>query len=121
MTNDQVRYLGGNNGPRLANWRQIYFVYLLAAIAVCVVGLLQLLYYRGFGIFQGNGLLWLITGVARLGLYSYAAFSLAHINEPTVRNFQIVLNGIGAFVGIVALVGVPLPFLGFVTVFLLWQ
>jgi hypothetical protein len=62
VPNDQVRYLGGNNGPPFANWRQMYFVYLLLAM----------------------------------------------------RNFQIMLNGIGAFVGILSLIGLSFPFPGYV-------
>jgi hypothetical protein len=74
-------------------WLPYYSLYVWAAVLLSIVTVYK--YAGELGTVNGPGM------IARLGLFSYAAYSLRHWHTSRVRKFHMTINALVAFLGFV--------------------
>jgi len=78
---------------RKPTWLPYYSLYIWGAVLLSIVTLYK--YAGELGTINGPGM------IARLGLFSYAAYSLRHRQTSRVRKFHMTINALVAFLGFV--------------------
>ena len=78
---------------RKPTWLPYYSLYIWTAVLLSIVTVYK--YAGDLGTMNGPGM------IARLGLFSYAAYSLRHWNTSRVRKFHMTINALVAFLGFV--------------------
>jgi hypothetical protein len=93
----------GDHGLANERWLTVYKYYLMAAVALSVIGIAK---YLVINFDQASGRQLVVAsvwGVAQTGLFVFALWSMSRVGERWVRTLQLSINGIAAIMLIIRL------------------
>ncbi len=92
-TNDSVDYEIANE-----RWLTIYRYFLVAAVAFSVIGFTKIILFYYGGESGGQLVSQSVLGIAEIGLFVFALWSLNRVGEKWVRTLHLCINGVAAII-----------------------